>query len=123
MGSSEQIQIASTDKAINLNVILSGEPTLDEMEELLGTVGGELGLEFSHITKLGAKRYAGNRHWHFKLDPKTKGCLDVTYWPPGPAMWITIRRSEPQWVHNHGAKLGPAVERRLQTGAKAGRRT
>lgn len=72
------IVIESTDKATNLMVELVGLPTLDEMEVTLESAAAELGLEFSHITKLGAKRYAGNRHWHLKPDPKTKGCLDIT---------------------------------------------
>ncbi len=106
---------ASTDKAINLDVSYDGTPSLDEMQATLEAVASEMGMAFSHITKLGAKRYAGNRHWHLKQDPKKKGCLDVTYWPPGGAMWITMRRNEPDWVTNAGHELGSALERSMTT--------
>lgn len=69
---------------------------------------------FSRTTKLGAKQYTGNRLWHLKQDPKIKGCLDVTYWPQGPLMWITNRNYEPTWVHDLGARLGEDLRIRLK---------
>lgn len=110
--------ISDTDSSINIEVPVDGTQTVDEMEVLLGSVASDLGLHFSHITKLGAKRYPGNRHWHLKQDPQAKGCLDVTYWPDGPLLWITVRRSEPAWVHEAGRALGPALEHDLGSEAE-----
>ena len=63
----------------------------------------------THITTLGAKRYPGNRHWHLKQQSRAKGCLDVTYWPGGPLMWISMRNYEPAWVHRAGPQLRSAL--------------
>lgn len=67
------------------------------MESVLAEAAASIGLQFSHITTLGTKRYPGNRHWHLKQHPREKGCLDLTYWPGGRLMWITIRNYEPAW--------------------------
>ena len=104
-----------TDKTTNLNVVLAGNPSLHEMESILGEAAKELGMEISHITTLGTKRYPGNRHWHLKRTPKERGCLDVTYWPAGQLMWISIRHYEPAWVHELGQELVPVLERLLPT--------
>ena len=104
---------ASTERSTNLEVIVSGSPSLDEMESVLADAAADLGMAFSHITRLGTKRYPGNRHWHLKRSPDERGCLDVTYWPEGHAMWVTIRHSEPEWVHDGGRALKPAIEHRL----------
>ncbi len=115
MGTSRRVSVRDTAGSINLEVGVEGVPALDAMESILGSVAGELGMEFSHITTLGAKRYPGNRHWHLKRNPKEAGCLDVTYWPEQPVMWITMRRSEPDWVHHLGHRLGPALECQMRT--------
>lgn len=115
----DQIEIRSTEQAHNLSVCLGGElMTLDEMEVIVESTGAECGCYFSHITKLGAKRYAGNRHWHLKRDSKERGCLDITYWPPGPAMWITVRVKEPDWVHVVGREMKASLERSLAAGGR-----
>lgn len=115
MATKKPVRVPDTDKTINVGVTIAGSPTVDSMESILEQVARELGMEFSRITTLGAVRYPGNRHWHLKRHPRERGCLDVTYWPDGPIMWISIRRYEPEWVHQLGRKLGPALERRMGT--------
>ena len=106
--------VEDTDKTRNLDVAVTGALSLDEMEAVLGEVASEMGLRISHVTTLGRKRYPGNRHWHLTQDPATKGCLDVTYWPSGPLMWISMRHYEPAWVHRDGRRLGSALEAQLE---------
>lgn len=113
MAPARPFEVVSTGKTTNLNVAVTGDLSLDDMETLLVELGTALGLHVSHITTLGTKRYPGNRHWHLKQDQATRGCLDVTYWPEGPAMWISMRHYEPEWVHTFGARLGVELERRL----------
>ena len=113
MATVKRSKVPSTDRTTNLNVAVTGDLSLDEMECALLEAATGLGSEFSHITTLGAKRYPGNRHWHLKRTPTERGCLDVTYWPAGPLMWISIRHDEPAWVHELGQELGPALERLL----------
>lgn len=115
MGSPSRSRIKNTAKTKNLEVALTGAPSVDEMEAVLDEVASELGLRISHITTLGRKRYPGNRHWHLTQDPATTGCLDVTYWPSGLLMWVSIRNNEPAWVHDAGQLLGPALEARLES--------
>ena len=105
--------VKNTAKTINLQVIMSNKAPLvsvDEMEAHLSACGSDMGLYISHTTTLGRKRYPGNRHWHFKQKPKEPGCLDVTYWPEGHAMWISVRRKEPRWVHEAGPELKSRLE-------------
>ena len=85
--------VKDTSKTRNLEIDVNGELSLDEMEAAIVEVGAAHGLFVSHVTTLGGKRYPGNRHWHLNQDPTTTGCLDVTYWPAGPAMWISIGSS------------------------------
>ncbi len=113
MAQPEPLAVASTDKTTNLNVAVTGELPVDAMEAVLSELATALGMHISHITTLGTKRYPGNRHWHFKLDRSARGCLDVTYWPEGRAMWISMRNYEPDWVHELGPQLGADLERRL----------
>ena len=105
--------VRNTATTQNIEVAVTGDLSLDEMEAALAAVASADGLYLSHITTLGRKRYPGNRHWHLKQDPNTTGCLDVTYWPSGPLMWISIRNSEPTWVHRAGKRLRPALESHL----------
>lgn len=93
-----------------------GPWSTDEMETVLREVATAKGLVISHVTTLGTKRFPGNRHWHLKQDLREKGCLDVTYWPDGPFMWVTIRHSEPAWVNDVGRELPAAIGRRLAAG-------
>jgi hypothetical protein len=107
------MRVEDTARTKNLAVAVAKAVSLGEMEAVLGEVASGHGLYFSHVTTLGQKRYPGNRHWHLKQDPKTRGCLDVTYWPSGPLMWISMRRSEPSWVHEEGRRLQHALEAQL----------
>lgn len=115
MATRKRPKVPDTDKTTNLDVEVTGELSLDEMEAVLGQAMKGLGLDFSRVTTLGTIRFPGNRHWHLKQNPRERGCLDVTYWPAGPLLWISIRHYEPAWVHELGAQLGPALERRLGT--------
>lgn len=107
--------VADTEKTKNLNIPVAGDLSVDQMEAVLAELAEDLGLYLSHTTTLGAKRYPGNRHWHLKQKPKSPGCLDITYWPAGPLMWISMRNYEPAWVHQAGQELGVALSRHLQS--------
>ena len=112
--------VKNTDKSTNVEVAVAGDLSLDEMESVLAETASDIGLQFSHVTTLGARRYPGNRHWHLKQNPRERGCLDVTYWPSGPLMWITIRHYEPAWVHEAGRLLALELEARLIRGESLG---
>lgn len=105
--------IKDTDKSRNIQITVTGGMSLDTMEAVLADVGMGLGLALSHITTLSRKKYPNNRHWHFKKDPKAKGCLDVTYWPEGALFWITIRNYEPDWAHQSGQDMAALLRERL----------
>lgn len=122
MATIKRAEIASTAKTTNLDIPVTGELSLDEMESVLLETATDLGMYFSRITVLGTRQYPGNRHWHLKQDPRTTGCLDVTYWPSGPSMWISMRNHEPDWVHESGRRLGSALERRSAASAASSRR-
>ena len=107
-----------TDKARNVAVDVDGTYSLDEMEKILLQTTSDLSLVQSHVTTLSQKKYPGNRHWHFKEDLKENGCLDVTYWPAGPALWITIRNYEPNWVHQAGESLAKKLTPRVRTSSR-----
>ena len=109
--------VADTEKTRNLNVPVAGDLTVDEMEAVLAELADDLGLHLSHTTTLGSKQYPGNRHWHLKQNPKTPGCLDVTYWPAGPLMWISMRNYEPAWVHTDGERIVSALGAHLAGGS------
>jgi hypothetical protein len=113
MGAARQANVASTEKTTNLEVAVAGDLSLDDMESVLLEVVTNLGMYFSRITILGARRYPGNRHWHVKQDPRRTRCLDVTYWPSGPLMWISMRHYEPEWVDEAGRRLGAELEERF----------
>lgn len=113
MASKKAHIVKDTDKAKNIQVEVNGKLTIDEMEQLLINVSRDLNLTVSHITTLSRKKYPGNRHWHFKEDLKSKGCLDITYWPDGCLFWITVRNYEPNWVHEAGAAMAHLIEKRL----------
>ena len=106
--------VRDTDRSRNLEIRVEDSVSVDEMEVTLISVAETMGLAISKITRLGAVRYPGNRHWHLKRSPTERGCLDVTYWPDGPSMWVTMRNSEPDWVHDLGRGLAAAVQDRLQ---------
>ena len=114
MATTKRRKVASTDKTTNLDVPVTGELSLDDMEAVLLDSANEMGMYISKITVLGTRQYPGNRHWHLKQDPRASGCLDVTYWPPGPLMWISMRNYEPDWVHEYGKRLGSELQRRLR---------
>lgn len=113
MGVTRPASVKSTARTTNLEVAVTGVQSLDDMESVLVSVAAHLGMHVSHTTTLGTKRYPGNRHWHLKQHPRATGCLDLTYWPEGPLMWISMRHNEPAWVEESGHRLGPAIERRL----------
>jgi len=114
-------KVASTKTATNLEVAVTGELSLEQMESVVLEAATDLGMYFSRITVLGTKRYPGNRHWHLKRDAREKGCLDITYWPKGPLLWVSMRHYEPAWVHELGRRLAGELDRLLAgTGSVSG---
>lgn len=108
-----RVTIKDTEKSKNILVEVRDGLSLDERERILTDVGNDLELVISHITTLSCKKYPGNRHWHFKETTKSKGCLDVTFWPEGSLFWITIRNYEPDWVHKAGHNLAVLLKKKL----------
>jgi len=109
----KRVTVKDTDKSKNILVEVEEDLTLDEMEKILTNAGNNLALVITHITTLSRKKYPGNRHWHFKEATKSKGCLDVTYWPEGALFWITIRNYEPDWVHKTGHDLAVLLKEKM----------
>jgi len=107
----EAFTIGDTDKARNIEVRVDGAVSIEQMEAELCRAAAEIGLVLSHTTTLSLRKYPGNRHWHFKQSLKEKGCLDVTHWPAGALLWITVRNYEPAWVHTAGPKLAHSLNR------------
>ncbi len=118
MGTTRRRSITDTPTTTNREVEVHHVVSCDAMESALEEVAAADGMYISHITTLGRKRYPGNRHWHLKQDPSTTGCLDVTYWPDGPLLWISMRNSEPTWVHESGRRLQRALDRALASRAR-----
>ena len=102
-----------TSKARNIALPVDPKWTVEEMGALLSGCADELGLIETHVTTLSKKKYPGNRHWHYKQIELGPGCLDVTHWPGGGSVWITVRNREPQWVHDAGDQLATALSGKL----------
>ncbi len=47
--------------------------------------------------------YPGSIHWHFKPERRIRGVLDLTYWPDGGRLWLSVRAQDADWI-------GPAAE-------------
>ena len=115
-GRTAKVKDTAKTKNLQVNLLANGSCrvlSVEDMEDRLTEIGTTMGMYVSHITRLGRKRYPGNRHWHFKRCPKEHGCLDVTFWPGGPLLWISVRKSEPEWVHTHGLELQQRMEHEL----------
>lgn len=42
-------------------------------------------------------------HWHFKPERRIRGVLDLTYWPDGGRLWLSVRSQDADWI-------GPAAD-------------
>lgn len=47
--------------------------------------------------------YPGSIHWHFKPERRIRGVLDLTYWPDGGRLWLSVRAQDADWI-------GPAAQ-------------
>lgn len=113
MTTANPVAIKDTDKSQNILVVVERDMTVEETEKALTNVSAKIGFVISHITTLGSFKFSGNQHWHFKQDLKSKGCLDVTYWPDGPLFWTRVRSNEPYWVHKAGRDQARSLKRIL----------
>ena len=42
--------------------------------------------------------YPDSIHWHFKPERKIRGVLDLTYWPDGGRLWLSVRAQDADWI-------------------------
>jgi hypothetical protein len=47
--------------------------------------------------------YPDSIHWHFKPERRIRGVLDLTYWPDGGRLWLSVRAEDADWI-------GPAAK-------------
>jgi len=79
---------------VQLSKTYSGE----DISLIIVAVASQLGVYISHIGSFSRVKYPNSIHWHFKEQPKEKGCIDATFWEEGNQFWIDVRNYEPRWV-------------------------
>lgn len=92
-------------RSTRYDVELSRNYSGDEMHKIVEEVSKKLHVYISHIGSYSRKKYPNSIHWHFKENPKERGCLDATFWEEGNKFWIVARNNEPQWVHNKAIEM------------------
>jgi hypothetical protein len=60
----------------------------EALEEAVDAACANLGLNATRKGSLAA--YRGSVHWHWKRG-KERGVLEVTLWPPGRRLWISVQ--------------------------------
>jgi hypothetical protein len=56
--------------------------------------------------------YPDSIHWHFKPERRIRGVLDLTYWPDGGRLWLSVRAQDADWI-------GPAADALAEALAEA----
>jgi len=92
-------------KSVRYDVPLTRQYSGDEMHRIVETTATKLGVYISHIGGYSRVKYPNSIHWHFKQNPKEKGCLDATFWEEGNEFWIVARNYEPQWVKDKAREM------------------
>ena len=54
-------------------------------------------------------------HWHFKPERRIRGVLDLTYWPDGGRLWLSVRAQDADWI-------GPAADALAAVAGRGGLR-
>lgn len=86
------------------------EPTFDAKQIEIAVARCSRGLGLLETMKSTLAKYPGSVHWHFKK-PRASGILEVTYWPSGNRLWISVQRGRrADWLE----EFVPSMERCLQ---------
>jgi hypothetical protein len=86
------------------------EPIFDAEQIEIAVERCSRGLGLLETMKSTLAKYPGSVHWHFKK-PHASGTLEVTHWPSGNRLWISVQRGRrADWLE----ELVPSMERCLQ---------
>ena len=86
------------------------EPTFDAQQIEIAVERSSRGLGLLETMKSTLAKYPGSVHWHFKK-PRVSGTLEVTYWPSGNRLWISVQRGRrADWLE----ESAPSMERCLR---------
>jgi hypothetical protein len=87
----------------------------------IGSVIDKAIIEFSLITTMrgSLKSFPGSTHWHLKQD-RTRGTLEVTWWPRSRKLWIKIQagRTAP-WINEIAPRFKQKIESYLRRLARS----
>ena len=101
--------MAKQKKSYDMHIELPDSVSREEMMGLVERAAQKVGLYISHIGSYSRKKYPNSVHWHFKRDKKEIGLIDATYWDVKSLLWLMIRYSEPEWVHETAPRLQEAM--------------
>ncbi len=101
--------MARRKKSYDLYVDLPGGITRAQVMELVERASEAAGLYISHIGGYSRKKFPNAVHWHFKRDRNERGLIDATFWDVKSLLWLMIRHSEPDWVHETAPRLRRAM--------------
>ena len=105
--------MASELKSVRFDVLLSAQYDSTQICEHVEWAANQLDIYISHIGSYSRKKYPNSIHWHFKRQPKEKGCLDATFWKEEKIFWIVARNYEPQWVKDKALDLQALLSAKL----------
>lgn len=101
-------------KSYDMHIALPDSVAREQMMALVERAAERTGLFISHIGSYSRKKYPNSVHWHFKRDTKEVGLIDATFWDVKSLLWLMIRYSEPDWVHDMAPKLQAALQEEVQ---------
>ena len=107
--------MAKEKKSYDLPLTVPDGIAREDIMALVERASEAVGLYISHIGSYSRKTYPNSIHWHFKRDKKEAGLIDATFWDVKSLLWLMIRYSEPEWVHETAPKLQRALRRELAT--------
>ncbi len=58
--------------------------------------------------------YPDSIHWHFKPERRIRGVLDLTYWPDGGRLWLSVRTQDADWIGPAADSLADSLTERLR---------
>lgn len=58
--------------------------------------------------------YPNSIHWHFKPERRIRGVLDLTYWPDGGRLWLSVRAQDADWIGPAARNVASSLTDALQ---------
>lgn len=107
--------MANPKKSYDMHIKLPDDITRAQIMTLVERAATTAGLYISHIGGYSRKKYPNAVHWHFKRDKKETGLIDATFWDVKSLLWLMIRYSEPEWVHETAPHLKQALDIELKS--------